>query len=103
MWIEQSRKSKIMNQHTGTPKKWVNTSRGWHIDAVSNIVSPISFGFHGGAKRENVLFIKDPGENGGSFLYSNSNRIFLFPASVLAFFPIPKASLTGEGSEKKLR
>ncbi len=49
-----------MSQYTGTPKKWANTLQSWHIDAVLDIVLSISFGFHGGARRENVLLKKRP-------------------------------------------
>ncbi len=87
-----------MKQYRNT-EELANTWRSWHIDAVKNIVSPISFGFHGGAKRENVLFKKDPEENSGFFLYSNSNRSFIL-VSVLTVFSIPRASLTSEGSKK---
>jgi hypothetical protein len=47
---------------------------------------------------------KDPGENTGAFLlFRQKMYAILAPASVLAFFPIPKASLTSEESGKKLR
>ncbi len=50
----------MKSQHTGTPKEWVNTSRSWYFDAVLNIVLPIAFAVHGGARRENVLLKKRP-------------------------------------------
>ena len=66
-----------MNQHTGTPKEWANTSKRWHIDAVLDIVLPISFGVHVGARRENVLLKKDPGENDGFFLLFDIALFFI--------------------------
>lgn len=63
---------------------------------------PILFGFHGGAKSENVLFKKTP-ERTVDFSYIQIQIGAFYPASVLTFFPIPWASLTSEGSKKKLR
>jgi hypothetical protein len=46
----------------GKPKKWANTTRGWHIDAVGDRVLPISFGNHGEARRENTTPQKQTSE-----------------------------------------
>ena len=70
----------IMNQHTGTSKEWANTSNRWHFDAVLDIVLLISFGFHVGARRENILLKKDLGENGGFFLLFDIRPLFVFDA-----------------------
>jgi hypothetical protein len=57
----------LINQNTKIPRELASTRRSWYQDAAKNIVLPVSFGFHGEAKRENVLFIKDLEENSGYF------------------------------------
>jgi hypothetical protein len=92
----------VIGQNTGTPKKWANTLQSWHIDAVLDIVLPISFGFHGGAGRENVLLKKKTPERTMDIsCYTDRNENSLCRRCFLVFYPIPKALLTSEGSDKK--
>ena len=62
----------------------------------------ISFGFHGGARRQNVPPQKKRPrrEQWIPSVIETKHEHHFCQASVLAFFTIPKASLTGEGSEK---
>lgn len=89
---------------TGTPKKWVIRSLfGNHMPCATLYAHFIRISWWG-EETKCISSEKDPGENTGNLLLCRQKmNTILARRLLLTFFPIPKASLTSEGSEKKFR